>query len=740
MRYLHVKQHDQRDCGAACLAMIAAYYGLKMPLGKYRELIKTDSAGSTIYGIVEGAEKIGFMANGLKGTYDELLKEYTDGNITLPLIAHILKEDGEPHFIVIYEIKKTHIKLGDPATDIIKMPIEQFLMVWTGYIITFEVTDRFQKGNLKKGSIDRYIAIIEKQKWILALIIILSLIIAGISMFGTALFEYVVDGLYDVEKGTDIEINSSGIMGLFFDRAPSLSRMCISVILLYIFQIFLQYIRSIISINVSKKIDLPVVFNYYTTLTRLPISFFAGRKIGDLLTRFNDASRVCQMMVDMLFTIIIDGLLVVFYTVFMLSINTTLFLIAFVILSLYTIVIFAFKKPIRNIEMSVMEKNANVSSFLKESIQGMETVKSFGVEKKIREKTFSLVKDYINCSCRSNKIDALQESIVSCISSVGIVILLWVGVILCNKGQLTTGTLISFYAIMGCFLTPMQNLIGLQNDIQSAIVAAERLNDIMELKVEDAEEETQDKTELVVGDIYIDNVIFRYGARNTILEKCTLKIEHNTCVALIGDSGCGKSTLAKLLAGFYEPEEGSIRIGKQNISTISKKELRRKVTYISQETFLFSDTIQSNLFFEGDNVREEINKICGEDIFFKDLPNGLDTMIEENGINLSGGQKQRIAFLRAILCKTEILLLDETTSNMDVITERKIWDIVKQSNKKMTIIIISHRLPSIVNCDKIYLMEKGRVEAEGTHQQLLDECEKYKEMWDAYMDQVSLHG
>ncbi len=731
MRYPHIRQHDQKDCGAACVAMIAAFYGLKMPLGKYRELIKTDSAGSTIYGIIEGVKKIGLLATGLKGSYEELLQEYKEGDLKLPFIAHIMKGDGEPHFVVIYEIRDQYIKIGDPAIDIIKLPVEQFLKSWTGYIVAFKLTKDFRKANLKTASMDRYVDVIKRQKRFLGLIVILSIIIAGISMFGTALFEYIVDGLYNIPNQDGGDINNSGMLSLFFDKIPPLNIMCISVILLYIFQMIIQHIRNVISINVSKKIDFPIIFSYYTKLTRLPISFFSGRKTGDLLTRFNDASRVCQIIVNMIFTVIIDGLLVIFYTIFMLSINPTLFVITFIILLLYALVIFIFKKPIRNIEMSVMEKNANVSSYLKESIQGMETIKSYGIEKSVREKTFSLVQDYINCSCKSGIMDSMQESIVDCIASVGIVILLWTGVSLCTKGVLTIGVLMSFYAIMGCFLTPMQNLIGLQSDIQSALVAAERLNDIMELQVEDAE--IKEEKKFVSDDIYIDNITFRYGARNTILENCTLKIAKNTCVALIGESGCGKSTLAKLLIGFYEPEAGSICIGQQDISTISRKQLRERITYISQETFLFSDSIRSNLFSD-DNITEiELNRICDEKVFLKDLPNGLDTVVEENGINLSGGQKQRIAFLRAVLRNTEILILDETTSNMDAITEKTMKDIIKKFSKDMTIIIIAHRLTSIVDCDRIYFMGNGKIKAEGTHEELLEDCIEYKKLWDAYI-------
>lgn len=734
MKYPYVRQHDQNDCGAACMAMVAAYYGLKMPLGKYRELIKTDSAGSTIYGIIDGAQKIGFEASGLKGTYAELLQEYKDKKIKLPVIAHIIKEDGMKHFIVIYEIKEKYVKIGDPSTDIMKMPMELFVERWTGYIITFEVTETFQKANMNKNSMERYIDVIEEQKWALILIVVISLIIAGINMYGTALFEYIVDGLYapDVQMGS--VMNDNGILKLFFKKIPAFGLMCICVIALYIFQMFIQYGRSVISIQISKKINLPIILKYYTKITRLPISFFSGRKTGDLLTRFNDASHVCQMIVDMIFTVIIDGLLAVFYAVFMVSINPILFFIALVILLLYTVIVFCFRKTIRNMEMSVMEKNADVNSYLKESIQGMETIKAYGIEKKVRRKTFALVSDYVNDSCRTEKIAALQDNLIGCITSVGIVVLLWVGVLLCNKEILTTGTLITFYAVLGCFLTPMQNIIGLQAEIQSAFIAAERLNDVMELRVEDeGVNEDTDQTEIGLGDIFVHNVTFRYGARNVILENCNLTIKRNSCVALIGESGCGKSTLAKLLVGFYEPEKGDIKIGDKNLKEVSKRKIREKITYISQDTFLFSDSIRNNLFCDEAVSEKVMDNMNWKNKMLKDLPYGLDTMVEENGANLSGGQKQQIAFLRSFLRDTEILILDETSSNLDSITEKSIRQMIDAHRNKMTIIIIAHRLTSVVDCDKIFFMGNGKIEAEGTHDELLKKSNRYKKLWDAYI-------
>lgn len=342
IRCPYVRQHDQNDCGAACLAMIAEYYGQKMSLGKYRELIKTDASGTTIYGVVNGAEEIGLKASALSGNYNELVEECKKKEIRFPFVAHVITEEGYTHFIVVYAIKNNMLKVGDPAKDIMSIPVDMFLEMWTETIITFELAENFQKGNYKKNSIKRYLDIIQEQKKYIVVIVLLSLLIAVINMIGTSLFEYIVDGVYDEQKA----IKMNGLMHFFYQSLP-LGGVCISVICLYIFQAAMQYLRDITSLNITKKISMPVALNYYTKLTKLPLDFYAGRKTGDLMTRFDDALSVCQILVNMIFTVIIDGFLAVFYAVYMVSINLLLFVITGVILVLYSLIVLFFKNTVK---------------------------------------------------------------------------------------------------------------------------------------------------------------------------------------------------------------------------------------------------------------------------------------------------------------------------------------------------------------------------------------------------------
>ena len=731
MKYPHIMQHDERDCGAACLAMVASYYGLKLPLGRVRELVQTDSSGTTIFGIVKGAEKLGMCAVGRRGTFEDLVDSVHHGEFYCPIIAHIVNDKQMTHFVVIFELKDKYLKIGDPAKGILKVPVEEFLIRWTGYVISLKTTSTFRKGNFIKKSMQRYVDNVAKEKFYLGLIIFFSIIIAGINMFSATLFEYIVDGLYKSEGQEIIKQNvQQGILSLFFSNIPSFQIIFTLVIGLYIVQYLVQYIRGIVSINVTKRINLPVSLQYYTKLTRLPISFFSGRKIGELLTRFNDASNVCQMIVDTIFTVFVDGVLLIFYSLFLYYINPQLFICVLAILSIFALLVFILKKRIKYLEMISMKKNADVNSYLKESLEGMETVKAYNMEKSVRAKTIDLVEKSVDINCKIEKLNNLQGALVGCIISLAVVLLLWRGMYFVDKGIISIGNLIAFYTMLGSFFTPVQNILNLQVEIQSTFIVADRLNDVMELSIESSGKEEIHGENLFKNDISVCDVTFRYGTREVVLHDTNLHIHNGSKVAIVGESGSGKSTLAKLLAGFYSPESGNIMVGNIKLSELSCEFLREHVTYITQSVYLFSGTIRENLVDATHSSEKELKKVEENSFFLKKFPLGLETIVEENGKNLSGGQKQLISFFRAVLRKPKILILDEVTSNLDPLTEKYILDYL--DSLRITRILITHKISSISNCDEIFFIKNGIVVANGKHQEILKTCDDYRKMCEVY--------
>lgn len=752
MKYPHIRQHDEKDCGAACLSMICEYYGLKLRIAKCRELIKVDNYGANIYGIITGANQVGFEADALEGTKEELLDGVEKNELKFPFIARIINDEMFEHFVVVYYIKDDKVCIGDPGqTQIITISAQKFFSQWQGQVIVFSPTSKFEKADHRKGSLKRYVNLITKQKRILIFVFLSSLLIAGISIFSATIFEYIIDDAIKVgdvsgeitqhehdhdqledseQSNLKIESFIDKIEGKLSAVFSNLQTVCISVIILYLIRAFLQVLRGYLLAIMAKNVDVPLSLGYYNHMLDLPPSFFGTRKTGELMSRFSDASNIREAISNATLTIMLDTIMAILTGIYLLTISVKLFVITLIIMAIYAVIMFTFRKPIKVINQNIMEGNAQVTAYIKESADGIETVKAYSYENVAKDKTENLFLRLVNQIVHGSIVYNLQNVIVSTVEAVGLVLLLWAGAYLCIEEIITIGTLITFYYLLDYFLDPVKNLIGLQPTFQTAIVAMERLNDVLDVETENNE---NNPITSLSGDIIVDRVSFRYGNRELVLNEVSLQIKKGQKIALVGESGCGKTTLVKLLMRFYNPETGKIAIAGNELAKVSPSSIRNRIAYVSQEIFLFSDTIYNNLAMGNEKIKEEdieyVCNICLGSEFIDNLPFGYDTMLEENGNNLSGGQKQRLAIARALLRKPDILIFDEATSNLDVITEDSIQQILNNISSETTIIIIAHRLRTIKSCDCIYVMKNGEIIESGTHEELLKMKGQYSEYW-----------
>lgn len=709
-----VKQHDIKDCGAACLSMICRHYNLKLPMARFRELIKVDNNGANIYGLVDGAKKLGLKATALQGDPAEFLDSFHKKEFRLPLIARVILDEVLEHYVVVYKITNKYIYVADPGSGKKKYKYDDFFHIWTGHIVAFEKTASFKERNECKGTLTRFIKLVTNQKKLLVAIFFVSLLISLIGVLGAFIFQIIIDG---IQIG-----NSDSFLGF------SLGQICIGIIVLYLFQTGINILRGYLLSILSKNVDLPLMLNYYNHVADLPIKHLSGRKTGELMSRFNDASKIKEAVSSATLSLFLDTLTVILCVFILYALNPILFCITLFTVIAYAIVVICFLNPLKNVNEKLMEENAEVTSYLKESIDGMETVKAFGAENIIKQKTASKFTKFINRSVKGSMIITAQDSLSSAVASIGIIILLWCGTGLVMNGVISLGTLITFYSLLGYFLSPIQSLINLQPELQGAVIAADRLNDILDLETEvEATDESESD-----NSIDIQKLSFRYGNRELVLENINMSIARGETVALVGESGSGKTTLAKLIMSFYEPEEGRILIGGKNIAELNPRSVRENIAYISQDVFLFSDTVKNNLTLgsrDGDISMEEIERACKlskADEFIQKMPMGYNTLLGENGHDLSGGQKQRLAIARALLKKPKILIMDEATSNLDTVTERSIKATIDELAGNITCIIIAHRLSTIKSCDKIYVMDKGKVVECGNHDELMKMGGLYK--------------
>ena len=514
----------------------------------------------------------------------------------------------------------------------------------------------------------------------------------------------------------------------------SLMTLSIGIIILYIFKYILEFFRRHLMLYMGQKLDVPLILGYYEHTLGLPMDFFGTRKIGEIVSRFADASKIRNAISSASLTIMIDLIMAFFGAIVLFAQNRLLFAISVLIAVLYGFMVFVFNGPVKRINEEQMEDNAQVTSYLVEGLSGIETVKSYNAEQTVKDKMDVLFVRLMKSMFKGGLIANSQKTLTEFIYIIGETIIIWVGVVYVMKGIMTIGSLITFNVLLTYFLDPVKNLLNLQPEMQTAIVAAERLSEVLDLELEKTDSENKKiKPESLCEKIVFNDVTFRYGTRRPVLQNIDLVINPGEKVAIVGESGSGKTTLVKLLLNFYSYEKGDIYIGGYNIKDINIDSLREKIAYIPQDIFLFSGTIRENMEMANqDATLDEIIdacKICKADDFINELPLRYETKLDENGANLSGGQKQRLALARAILKKPDILVMDEATSNLDTITERAITDTIEKVSQDTTTIIIAHRLSTIMHCDKIIVMNHGKIVEKGTHSDLIENHGEYYKLW-----------
>ena len=716
MASIKIKQHDIKDCGAACLASIGNHYKVNLPIARIRQYANTDKRGTNVLGIIEAAEKMGFSAKGVKGGMDAIDK------IPLPAIAHVVVKEQLHHYVVIYNVSSPSGRSGgaitamDPAFGKMETyTFEEFQKIWTGVLVLFAPNDDFRTYNDKVSPITRFWHLVQPHKTILVQALVGAILF---TVLGLAMSIY-------IQKITDYVLVEG--------NRKLLNLLSVSMIAIILLQGYIGSKKSVFVMKTGQLIDAKLILGYYKHLLHLPQRFFDTMQIGEITSRINDAVKIRSFINEVAIDMIVNVFIVIFSFTLMFTYYWKLALVILLVIPFYALIYFILNKFNKKVERTIMENAAELQTQLVESVTHIRTVKEFGIEEFSNLKTENRFVKLLFTTYKSGLNSIFAGTSTQFLASIFTVILMWVGSGYVIDRAITPGELFSFYALIGYFTSPVASLIGMNKTAQNALIAADRLFEIMDLE----REETENKVELQrenIGDIKFENVSFRYGSRTEVFKDFNATFKKNETTAIVGESGSGKTTLISLLQNLYPIKEGKIYIGDYDAQFIHYQSLRNCIGVIPQQLNLFSGNIIENIAL-GDSFPNmqrilDLSKELGITEFVEKLPNGFGTQIGENGAMLSGGQKQRVAIARALYKNPEVLLMDEATSSLDTNAEsivKKVIDDFKLQGK--TIIVIAHRLSTIANADTILVMESGVVIEEGNHTDLLAQNGKYYDLW-----------
>ena len=709
------KQTEAKDCGPTCIKMIAKYYGKIINTQQIRDLSETTRAGSSLLGLSEAAESIGFRTLGVKLAFNKL------SEAPVPFIAHWDKQ----HYVIVYKITKNKIYVADPAHGLLTYSPDEFIKHWIGNNATpdteegiallLEPTPLFYDSEFDEDEpfgfqfIFKYV--FKYKKFIVQLII---------GLLAGSLLQLILPFL--TQNVVDVGIQNNDLNFIYL--------VLFAQLFLYLGKAMLDIIRSWILLHLSTRINISLVSDFFIKLMKLPISYFDVRMTGDLLQRINDHKRIEQILTTSslnvlfsFFNLIIFSLVLVYYSVQIFAV--------FVIGSIlyFGWVLFFFKKR-KELDYKRFAQVSQEQSKVIELINGMQEIKLHNAERRMRWNWEFLQARLFKIATKSLTLEQTQSVGSNLINELKNMFITILSATLVVQGEITLGMMLAITYIVGQLNGPISQLINFMRDLQDAKISLDRLGEIHN---KDDEERVGEERLSVIpenAEITLSNVTFKYvGGLEPVLQNLNLVIPPNKITAIVGTSGSGKTTLMKLLLRFYEIDEGQISIGDFNINTVSQKAWRSHCGVVMQEGYIFNDTIARNIAVGEDFVdKEKLNHaifVANINDYIQGLPLGVNTKIGAEGSSLSTGQKQRLLIARAVYKDPKLLFFDEATSALDANNEKVIMENLNEFFADKTAIVIAHRLSTVKNAHQIVVLEQGKIVEVGNHNSLIKQKGNY---------------
>jgi ATP-binding cassette, subfamily C, bacteriocin exporter len=708
-----VRQHEQTDCGVACLAAAIRFFGGESAISRLREISGTSRQGTTMLGLYQAARESGLSAEAYEAEISNLEE------LTQPCILHVLIHGNLQHYVLCYGYTDKGFVISDPAKGVSLYSREELQSIWKSKaLLLLEPEPGFRKA--KDLSREKWFwvkKLVQEDMNILSIALVLGIAIAVLSLSTAVFSQRLIDDILPNSNRTKLIVGFSLLCFLLLIKTG------------------LGYIRQTFLIMQGKDFNNRIIDHFYSRVLYLPKSFFDNRKVGELIARMNDTGRI-QSSISYLFSnVMIDVLLIVVSSVFILLYSVPLGLLALSYIPLYFFIVYLYNNRIIRSQQEVMASFARNESNYVDTIQGAGVIKSMNKEpffihstRRVydffQEKIFALG----TLKTRFNLITELTGTVI-------ILAVIGVSSFLVLDGDLKLGGMMAVLQMSGILIPAAGRLAMTNIQLQEAKVAFDRMYEFTSMQPEYDKESDSGRIVLEsLEELEVKSIAFRFPGRKALLEDVSFRVCRGEMIAIVGESGCGKSTLMQVLQKFYGYENGTVTANGHDFRHLSVEAWRSRMAVVPQEIKIFNGSLIDNICLDqaGPEKAAEVLGFCrqyGFERFFMSFPMGYATVLGEGGINLSGGQQQLVALARALYRQPQLLLLDEATSAMDRNTEAWVMGLLEQIKKTMSIVFVSHRVQTARRADRIYLVENGRTKASGRHEELIEEENLYSLAW-----------
>lgn len=681
---LIVMQEGNKDCGAACLLSIIRFFGGDISLDRIVDMVKTTKEGTNFYNISEVVGKFGLVTKCFEVDDIEKIKK-----VSPPFIAQV-NSSSYNHFIVVYKINNNKVTIMDPARGKCSLDIFDFSNIWTGYIMLFEKVSNIPNYKDDKVLNKIICTTLIKNINIILFLIVLSIIFTVISCILSLYSEIVFD------KVINTNTNNLIVITIIFS-------------VLFIVKNITGFIRNHLVIYLNQKLDISIILSAFSKIILLPYNFYVNKRVSEILSRINDLSYLKNFISKIIITMFLDSLMFVVSFIIIYSINKSILLLLLIIDIMYFIIVIIFNRTVKKNTILVQENSARINNNIIESIGNFETVKGLNIENNIIFRFSKIYSKSLNNLYYSERINNIILLLKEIVTDIGILLISFITFKFIIDGVLTAGNYMTIIFMSNYLIYPIRNIIDILSEYHYVKSAIRRANNLL---IYDEEKIHEEEKLLVNGNIKIKNLSYTYNNKYYVLKNINLFIKDKEKVLILGESGCGKSTIMKVLYKYCDVDRDTVYINNYDINNYSMSDIRRHITYISQNEMLFTGSIRENILLDREVGEIEFLNICKIlhiDEIIKNNILGYEYPVEEGGINLSGGQRQRIILARGLLKNSNVIMIDEGLNEIDIKLEREILkDIFKYFYDK-TIIIISHRKENIDLYDRVIKMESGIV-------------------------------